>query len=348
MKNLLRILSLTLILAMLLIPTTMAEGVTITVYNWQDYIDKEVISLFEAETGIKVQYVNFSTNEDMYVKLRSGGTSYDVAFPSDYMIERLIKEDRVEKLDLANIPNYANLMENLKINAYDPTSEYSVPYMWGTVGILYNTEMTGGPIDSWEAMWDDKYVGSVLMLDSFRDTLGITLKMLGYSMNTRNEDELNQAKDRLIDQKVRGIVKAYQVDETKDKMIAGEAALGLVWSGDAAYAMSENDKLAYVVPKEGSNIWVDGMVIPKGAAHKAEAEAFINFLCRTDIGRMNIDEIGYYTPLQTVVDEMTPEELADNTFVPEEGVVERCEFFNDVTDFIDVYDDIWLEIKSAR
>lgn len=333
--------------------TAFADGAAgeVVIYNWGDYINRDVLDMFTAETGIKVTYAMFSTNEDMYVKLRAGAGNYDVVFPSDYIIERMIKEDRLEKLNFDNIPNAANILSWMKTdpyNVYDPTNEYSIPYMWGTVGILYNTELVDEPITSWSSMFDKKYENNVFMYDSYRDSIGVTLKMLGYSMNTRAWDEINQAKDALIKQKRDGIVKAYQVDETKDKMVAGEAKLALIWSGDANYALALNDKLAYVVPDEGSNIWIDGMCIPKGAKNKENAEKFINFMCRADIARMNMDEIGYCTPVQAVVDGMSAEEKSNHVWNPTQDEISRCEIFRDLGDAVMDYEDMWLEIKAAR
>ena len=206
------------------LPALAAEEVN--VFNWEDYICDEVIDLFEEETGIKVNYMRFTTNEDMLVQVQADPKNYDVIFPSDYIIERLISEDLLEELDYSQLPNAQYTLDWLKTPDYDPDGKYSVPYMWGTVGILYNKTLVSAPITSWTAMWDEQYVDNVFMMDSIRDTLGVTLKMLGYSMNTRDMDALNEAKDKLIEQKKAGIVKAYQVDETKDKMIAGEAAMG--------------------------------------------------------------------------------------------------------------------------
>jgi spermidine/putrescine-binding protein len=220
--------------------------------------------------------------------------------------------------------------------------------MWGTVGILYNTSMVDEPITSWNSLFDPKYQNNVFMMDSIRDTIGITLKMLGYSMNTRDADALEAAKDALIDQKKRGIVKAYQVDETKDKMIAGEAALGLMWSGDAAYAMGYNDDLQYIVPDEGSNVWVDAMCVPKGAKNKANAEKFIDFMCRPDIALMNFEEIWFSTPNTGVIDLLDEETLADETLFPTEDTLANCEFFHDISQDIKLYDNIWRQVKGTR
>ncbi|MEF9973378.1 MAG: spermidine/putrescine ABC transporter substrate-binding protein [Clostridia bacterium] len=319
---------------------------SITVYNWYDYIDEDVIHQFEDETGIEVKYANFTTNEEMYAKLSAGASEYDVLFPSDYIIERMIKQGELAKLNLANMPNVAGLSQWLKKPDYDPTGEYSVAYMWGTVGLLYNTEMVPEPITSWKSIFDPANKKSVLMMDSIRDALGITLKYLGYSMNTRAPEELEAAKQALIKQKADGIVKGYLVDETKDKMISGEAPMALVWSGDALYAMSEAPELAYVVPDEGSNVWVDGMCIPASSKNKEAAEKFIDFLCRPDIARKNMDYIYYSTPIQAVVDGMSDEEKNNLTLNPSQDIIDRCEFFHDIADDMDLYNRLWMEVRG--
>ena len=325
------------------------DGVRLTVFNCYDYIDPAVLDLFEEETGAKIDYVNYTTNEEMYTKLEAGAASYDVIFPSDYMIERLIAEDRLETLNLDNIPNRAGLIDWLKNTDYDPDGSYSVPYMWGTFGILYNTDLVNGEIDSWDALFDEQYAGSVFMMNSQRDTIGLALKKLGYSMNSRDEGELEQAKDLLIEQKQKGIPAGYMLDEIKDKMVGNEAALAVVYSGDALYAMNKNDKLNYVVPKEGSNVWVDGMCIPKGSANKECAEAFINFMCREDVAKMNMDYITYSTPIQAVADGLqTEDERAYAVMNPSDDVISRCEFFHDIADCMDLYEQVWMEIRLVR
>lgn len=338
--------TLLLVLTLCVAGSGLAEGV-VNVFNWEDYINEDVITMFEEETGIKVNMMNFTTNEDMLVKVRNSPQSFDVIFPSDYAIERLINEDLLAELDFDNIPNFQYIDENLVDPDYDPENLYSAPYMWGTVGILYNTTMVSEPITSWSSLFDTQYQKNVFMLDSARDTIGITLKYLGYSMNTRNPLELYEAKDLLIQQKKDGIVKAYQVDETKDKMVAGEAAIAVMWSGDAQYAIELNSDLTYVVPEEGSNIWVDGMVVPKAAKNKENAEAFINFLCRPDIAQMNCEEIWYSTPNTEAVELMGEDYIDNPTLNPPSDVVSRCEVFLDIQDFIEVYNTVWLEVKSA-
>lgn len=325
-----------------------ASAEELTVFNWFDYIDPAVIDLFEEETGITVKYVNFTTNEEMYTKLEAGAGTYDVIFPSEYMIERMIAHDMLEELDLSAMPNFANVMDRLKDPSYDPGNRFSVPYMWGTLGYLYNSEMVDEELTSWSALFDEKYAGNVIMMNSMRDSIGLALKYLGYSMNTRSEAELNEAKDLLIKQKQDKIQCGYLLDETKDKMVGGEAAIGVVYSGDAQYAIEKNESLVYVVPEEGSNIWVDGMCIPKGSKNVEGAMKFIDFLCREDIAAMNFDYIYYCSPVQAVVDGLDEEEAAQSTINPSEDVVSRCEYFNDVEDVMSLYENVWMEIRLAR
>ena len=336
------------LLMLALLPAAHAEGV-VNVFNWEDYIDPEALTLFETETGIKVNYMNFTTNEDMMVQVRTNPSAFDVIFPSDYVIERLIKEDLLLELDMSLIPNAAGTLEWLQNPSYDPDHQYSVPYMWGTVGILYDTTRVNGPIDSWAVLFDETYKGEVFMLDSIRDSLGLALKYLGYSMNTRDPLELNAAKDLLVKQKQDGIVKAYQVDETKDKMVAGEGILGVVWSGDAQYAIDLNENLAYSVPKEGSNVWVDGMVVPKAAKNPENANILINFLSRPEIARMNQDYIQYSTPIQGAVDLLGDEYLENANLNPTKEVIDTCEFFYDIPpEFMTIYNALWSQVKNAR
>ena len=325
-----------------------ASAEELTVFNWFDYIDPAVIDLFEDETGITVKYVNFTTNEEMYTKLEAGAGTYDVIFPSEYMIERMIAHDMLEELDLSAMPNFANVMDRLKDPSYDPGNRFSVPYMWGTLGYLYNTEMVDEELTSWSALFDEKYAGNVIMMNSMRDSIGLALKYLGYSMNTRSEAELNEAKDLLIKQKQDKIQCGYLLDETKDKMVGGEAAIGVVYSGDAQYAIEKNENLVYVVPEEGSNIWVDGMCIPKGSKNVEGAMKFIDFMCREDVAAMNFDYIYYCSPIQAVVDGLDEEEAAQSTINPSEDVVSRCEYFNDVEDCMSLYETVWMEIRLAR
>jgi len=324
------------------------SDIELTVFNWYDYIDPAVIEMFEKETGITVKYVNFTTNEEMYTKIEAGAGTYDVLFPSEYMIERMIANDMLAELDLSKMPNTANLIPTMRNTSFDPENKYSVAYMWGTLGILYNTEMVDEEITSWASLFDSKYAGKVIMMNSMRDTVGLALKYLGYSMNTRSEEELNAAKEILIKQKQDKIECGYLLDETKDKMVGNEAALSVVYSGDAQYAMEKNEKLAYAVPVEGSNIWVDGMVIPKSSKNQEAAMQFIDFMCRPEVAQMNFDYIYYCSPVQQVVDGLSEEDAAMATINPSEEVMSRCEFFNDVSDCMTLYENVWMEVRLAR
>ena len=319
-------------------------GTEITVYNCFDYIDTQVLDIFEEETGIHVNYVNYTDNEALYTRVSTGAGSYDVIVPSEYMIMRLIKEDLLAELDLSNIPNLENVLPSLRDPAYDPGNAHSIPYMWGTLGILYNTGMVEEPITSWNALLDERYSGSIYMMDSVRDSMGLALKALGYSMITRDENELAEAGDWLMAQKDAGLVAGYILDQAKDKMVANEAAMAVVYSGDAQYAIEKNDKLANVIPEEGSNVWVDGMCVPKNAPNKAGAECFINFMCRPDIAQMNWDEIRYSSPIIQVVEGMSEEDLASCAMNPTEEMLARCEYYDDYTDIAWMYDDIWMDV----
>lgn len=314
----------------------------LNLYNWGDYIDPSLIDKFEKETGIKVNYSTYDTNEIMYAKIKDGSSNYDLVIPSDYMIEKMIKENLVEKLDFNNIPNYKYIGKDFKHLSYDPKDEYSVPYMWGTIGIVYNTKMVKKPVDSWNILWDKEYKDQIIMFNSVRDAMAIALKKLGYSMNSENPEQIKQAADALIEEKP--LVQAYMVDEVKDAMVSGEAAVAPVWSGDAAVIMSENPDIKYVIPKEGSNEWFDSLVIPKGAKHKKEAEMFINFLCDPENALQNVEYIGYQTP-NTKTFEMLPEEMKEQYPTKEE--LSKCQVFTDLNkETLKLYNDEWIRIFS--
>lgn len=320
----------------------------VIVYNWGEYMDPEVITMFEAETGIDVIYEEYETNEIMYPKIKSGAIAYDVVCPSDYMIQRMRENDLLAEINYDNVPNIKNIGKTYleKSREFDPDNRYSVPYCWGTVGILYNKTMVDEPIDSWSVLWDPKYKDNILMQDSVRDAFAVALKELGYSLNSSDLDELTEAKDLLIQQKP--LVQAYVIDQVRDKMIGNEAALGVIYSGEAIYTKTENPDLEYVVPKEGSNMWIDSWVIPKNAEHKENAEAFINFLCRPDIALMNFNYITYSTP-NTEARKMIEDDEIRNSPVafPDESVLSRCETFRYLGDKVDqTYNELWNKVKS--
>lgn len=319
--------------------------VTLNVLNWGDYIDESVLEDFEKETGIAVNYNTFANNEEMLVQLSSGDNICDVCFPSDYIIEKMLKDDMLAQLDQSKMPNIKNIDMRFMDLPFDPANKYSVPYMWGTVGILYNTTMVEEPVDSWNILWNPKYSKQILMYDSIRDTIGITLMKLGKSINTRDEADIGAAEAALIEQKP--LVLAYCGDDIKDKMIGGSAALALVYSGDAMYCMDENEDLAYAVPNEGSNVWFDNIVVPKSSKRVEEAQKFIDFLCRPDIAKRNAEFIGYSTPNTEALKLMGPEWTESETYNPPAEVIDRCKVFSDLGDFITVYNEAWLRIKAS-
>ena len=320
----------------------------VIVYNWGEYIDPEVLDIFEEETGITVVYEEFETNESMYPKVQAGAVSYDLVCPSDYMIQRMIENNLLAEINFDNIPNLKNIGEQYmkQSQGFDPENKYSVPYCWGTVGILYNKTMVDEPVDSWSILWNEKYADQILMQNSVRDAFGIALKYCGYSLNSTDLDELQEAKELLMKQKP--LVQAYVVDQVRDKMISNEAAIGVIYSGEAIYTQSENPDLEYVIPKEGSNVWIDSWVIPKNAQNKENAEMFINFLCRPDIAKMNFDYITYSTP-NTAARELIEDDAIRNSTIafPDASELERCETFNYLgTKFDNIYNELWREIKS--
>jgi spermidine/putrescine transport system substrate-binding protein len=320
------------------------DKVVLNVYNWGDYIDEDIFDTFEEETGIKINYETFATNEEMYTKIKKGGTQYDIAIPSDYMIAKMIKEDLVESIDLTKIPNYSNIDSRFKGLDFDPNNEYSVPYFWGTVGIIYNKNLITEPVDSWNVLWDKANKGQFTMIDSQRDSIMVALKKLGYSMNTKDLDELEAAKNALIEQKP--LVLAYVGDNVKDMLISEEAAMAVVWSGEASAVIQEYDNFEYVLPKEGSNMWFDNIIIPKGAKNIDAAHQFIDFLCRGDIGFKNADYVGYATCNTETMKLLDPALLGTTYAYPDEALLENFEIFSDPGDFIMEYDRIWTEIKA--
>lgn len=321
----------------------------VVVYNWGEYLDPEVIEMFEEETGVKVVYEEFETNEIMYPKVAAGAIAYDVVCPSDYMIQRMIENDLLQEIDFSNIPNISNIDEEYMTwsEEFDPGNKYSVPYCWGTVGILYNKTMVEEPIDSWDVLWDEQYKDNILMQDSVRDAMMVALKKLGYSMNTTDENEVSEATDLLIEQKP--LVQAYVIDQVRDKMIGDEAALGVIYSGEAIYTQRENENLEYVIPKEGTNLWIDSWVIPKNAQNKENAEAFINFLCRADIALMNFDYITYSTPNKAARELIEDEEIRNSTIAfPTPDMLENCETYQFLGDEADeMYANYWNTVKAS-
>lgn len=322
----------------------------VVVYNWGEYINEDVIEMFEKEYDIKVVYDEFTENEDMYPIIKTGAVNYDVVCPSDYMINRMIQEDMLYELDLTKLPNYKNIDKTYLQSAeeFDPGNKYAVPYCWGTLGILYNKTMVSEPITSWSAIFDEQYKGNILMMDSVRDGMGIALKYLGYSMNTNDANQLEEAKQLLISQ--RPLVQGYFVDEVRNKMIGNEAAVGVIYSGEAIYTQRENSDLVYVVPEEGSNVWIDGWVIPKNAKNKENAEKWIDFMCRADIALMNFEEITYSTPNAAAREMIEEEDIKHSTIAfPGRDILDRCETYRYLTPEVESeYMKKWNEMKVSN
>lgn len=320
----------------------------VVVYNWGEYLDPEVIELFEKETGIEVVYDEFETNEIMYPKVENGASQYDVLCPSDYMIAKLIDNDLLLELNKDNIPNAKNIGQQYydSSNEFDPGNKYSVPYCWGTVGILYNKTMVDEPIDSWGVLWDEKYKDNILMQDSVRDAFMVAQKYLGYSMNSISKEELEKCRDILVDQKP--LVQAYVVDQVRDKMIGNEAAIGVIYSGEAIYTQRENPDLEYVIPKEGTNVWIDSWVIPKNAKNVSNAEKWIDFMCRPDIALRNFDYITYSTPNDKARELIEDDDIKNSKIafpnLSEYNNLETYLYLGDDAD--ELYNTLWKDVKS--
>ena len=322
----------------------------VVVYNWGEYIDPDTISMFEEETGIKVIYDEFETNEIMFPKIEAGASKYDVVCPSDYMIKKMIENDLLAEINYDNVPNAkANIGQQYwdMSKEFDPGNKYSVPYCWGTVGILYNKTMVDGPVDSWSILWDEKYADNILMQDSVRDAFMVALKLNGYSMNSVNPEELNAAKESLIAQKP--LVQAYVIDQVRDKIIGNEAAIGVIYSGEAIFTQRENPDLEYVIPKEGTNVWIDSWVITKNAPNKENAEKFIDFMCRPDIALKNFEYITYSTPNDAARELIEDEDIRNSKIAfPTLSDYSNLETFTYLGEDADaLYNELWKEVKSS-
>lgn len=329
--------------------TKSGENGVVIVYNWGEYVDPDTLVMFEEETGIKVIYDEFETNETMYPKVEAGAAEYDVICPSDYMIHKMIVNDLLMELDFDHIPNAkANIGSQYweQSEEFDPGNKYSVPYCWGTVGILYNKTMVDEPVTSWSLLWDEKYRDDILMQDSVRDAFMVVEKLFGYSMNTVDPAKLQTVKEALIAQKP--LVQAYVIDQVRDKMIGNEAAIGVIYSGEAIYTQYENPDLEYVIPEEGTNVWIDSWVILKDAPNKENAEKFINFMCRADIALKNFEYITYSTPNVAAWELIEDEEIKNSPIAfPDLSRYPNLESYTYLGEEGDaLYNELWKEVKS--
>ena len=329
------------------------ETVTINVYNWGQYISDgtdgyiDINKAFTEATGIEVNYMTYDTNESLYTKLKTGGSTYDIIIPSDYMAGRLIDEGLVQKIDFNNIPNYSYIDEAYKNTAYDPTNEYSVPYTWGTVGVIYNTKYVDeADIGSWDLLWNEKYSGKILMFDNNRDAFAIAEALLGYSLNTTDEDELRASADYLKEQKP--LVQQYVMDQIFDKMIREEAWVAPYYAGDYLWMLDENEDLGFYFPEETFNMYIDCFMIPTSSEHKAEAEAYINFLLDPEICGENLEYLGYSAPESAAKEYMDPEIAESEIAYPSAEVLSRTENFLYLpAETNQLMDSLWLEVKTG-
>lgn len=327
----------------------------LNVCNWGEYIDENLIKEFQDKTGIKVNYQTAESNESLYSLLKTGGANFDVICPSDYMISQLIEEDMLQPLNYDNIPNYELIGDQFKGLAFDPDNQYTVPYTWGTLGIIYNKTMVDGEITSWSSLYDDANKGNVLLINNSRDALGNALIYLGYSVNTTNEDEIRQAYDLIADANKRGIFQGKVMDEVFNKMEQGNAAIATYYAGDYLTMLDNNPDLAYVLPEEGANWFVDAWCILKNAQHVSEAEEWINFLASTDSSLANMDYIGYASPntqalekypeyyKETYGEELDPELY--EIMAPSADVLKKCENYVVLPqETRDLYNDLWIQL----
>lgn len=327
------------------------KNITLNVYNWGEYISNgadespDVVALFEELTGIQVNYTTFDSNETMYAKIKSGAANYDVIFPSEYMVAKMIDEGMLAELNLNNIPNFALIDDQYTDQAYDPGNRHCVPYMWCTTGIIYNTSMVDNAPTAWADLWSEEYAGSILMFNNSRDAFAIAAHKLGMSINPSTAEEVALAIEELKVQK--SLVQAYVMDEIFDKMEGGEAAVGVYYSGDAITMTTDNPDLAWVFPQEGVTLSIDNMCIPAGSTNKEAAEMFINFMCEVDVGVANCEYIGYSTPSTAVREQLSDELRQSPIAYPGDEVMAKAQLFTSLSDEINQELDIqWSEMKS--
>ncbi|MDY3282852.1 ABC transporter substrate-binding protein [Dysosmobacter sp.] len=335
--------------------TAATEKRVVNVCSWGEYIDESLIDQFEEETGITVNYQTAESNEALYSLLKTGAGDYDVIVPSDYMIGRLIAEDMLAELNYDNIPNFALIDDQYKGLSYDPDNKYTVPYTWGTLGIIYNSSMVDEEITSWSALFDEKYAGNVLMIRNSRDSLAAALLYLGYDLNTTDESQIREAYQLLSDAKAKGVYQAFVMDEIFQKLEGGNAAIGVYYAGDYLTMLENNPDLKYVVPEEGGNWFVDAMCVLKSAQHKDEAEEWINFIASTDASLANMDYIWYASPNKEALEqypdfyeetygEPLDQELFEIMAAPAD-VLSRCTLYQNLpAETLALYNDLWTEL----
>lgn len=314
------------------------------VCNWANYVSNITIPNFEKEFKIKVVYDNFTNNEELLAKLQTGAAGYDLIFPSDYMVGIMIKQGLLEELDMKNIPNHKNIDNRFKNPPFDPESKYSIPYLWGTTGIGYNGEKITEAVDSWQILWEEKYKGKISMLDDMRGLANAALKLKGYSINTSDQKQIKEAEELLLKQKP--LVRAYTSDTFVDFLISGDILLAQAYSGDTFQAMKENKTIKYNIPKEGSDMWMDNMCIPKGAKNKYTAEVFINYLLRPEVAA-DVSNFTWYANPNEASHKLIKSEIMNNPSIyPPKEVLDKCEFQKDAGEAAKYYEQLYNKIKS--
>ena len=337
-----------LILALILLLSSCSskEKNQVVVFNAGEYLDKDLIPQFEEETGIDVIYETFTSDEEMFIKLSQSSNNYDVIFPSDYMVERLKKHDMLEKIDFSNVPNFKYVEDQYKGLGFDPKNEYTVPYFTSHFGIVYNKDLIKEPLTKWADLWDPKYKGEIIMYDLPRLSMSVALQKLGYSINTTDKDQIEQAKAELIKQKP--LVYAYLTDEARDLVVQGDAAITVMYSGDSLLMQTQNKNLEYVIPEEGMNLQVDSMAIAKGAKNKKNAEIFINYFTDPEVASANAEWMEGFTSVVSGVRENLPDYIAKSEIAyPDFKNLPKLEMFKDLEGYMQVYNDIWVEVLAS-
>ncbi|GGC78107.1 ABC transporter substrate-binding protein [Enterococcus wangshanyuanii] len=326
----------------------MAGADTLTIYNWGDYIDPDLIRAFEKESGYKVNYETFDSNEAMFTKIQQGGTAYDITIPSEYMIQKMMKEKMLLPIDHTKLKGLNNIDTRFLDQEFDPQNKYSIPYFWGTLGIIYNDKfIDGNKVKHWDDLWRPELKDNVMLIDGAREVIGLSLNSLGYSLNSKNNQELREATDKL--NKLTTNVKAIVADEIKMYMINEESAAAVTFSGEAAEMLDNNEHLHYVIPSEGSNLWFDNIVIPKTAKNVKGSYEFINFMLRPENAAQNAEYIGYSTPNKEAKKLLPKEISGDEQFYPSDEVIKHLEVYEDLgAEYLGIYNDLFLEFKMYR
>ncbi|QNR07565.1 ABC transporter substrate-binding protein [Macrococcoides canis] len=355
MKQLLQLIFISLAVAVLLLfssrfidpPPSGGKGNVLYVYNWGEYIDPDLLKKFEKEKGIRVVLETFDSNEAMLAKIKNGGTSYDIAVPSEYAIQKMKNEKLLLPIDHNKIPNLKNINPDYMDLPFDKKNEYSIPYFWGTVGILYNPDATKGiDFSSWDSLWDKRLKNNVLIVDGAREALGLSLNSMGESLNETDPEKLHKAEQKL--EKLAPNVKGVVADEINTMMVQKEADVAVVWSGMGADIMTENENLDFAVPKEGSNLWFDNIVIPKTAQNVEGAHEFINFLLDAQNAKQNTEWVGYATPNDAALKLLDKETREDERFYPSKEVQTKLEVYEDLGyENIKKYNELFLKFKMS-